>query len=92
MTDEDDDIAHAPTAPVVHIQIDASRVFCGASGPMPALKADAWAADPSTIQKATCPDCLLRVFMLGDSAKIKLAHMGMRVDVHDVEDEALSEN
>lgn len=47
-----------------------------------AVGASAWHDEPHIIQRATCPQCLLRLFMLGDSAQIALAKMGMEIDVH----------
>lgn len=57
-----------------------------------------WMQAVERIQIADCPGCLLKLFMIGDSAKIKIARMGMKVDVHDVgdptapDDAALAEN
>lgn len=48
-----------------------------------------WYANPEVIQHVTCESCLLRVFMLGDSAKLKLALMGRVVQVHDAPDEVV---
>ena len=42
-----------------------------------------WHAEPHEIQRATCPDCLLRIFMLGDSARIAVERMGMKIEAHD---------
>ena len=74
----------------VHVQMSADATFCGGRGH--ALSMEAWQRDPSTIQKATCDACLLKIFMLGDSATIALRNQGKRVDVHDVDEASLGEN
>lgn len=51
-----------------------------------------WMAAVERIQIADCNACLLKLYMIGDSAKLKLARMGMKVEVHDVDEGALSEN
>ena len=51
-----------------------------------------WAHALERIQLSDCNACLLRLYMLGDSAKIKLDRMGLKVNVHDVDDAALAEN
>ena len=51
-----------------------------------------WVHALERIQIADCHGCLLKLYMLGDSAKIKLDRMGLKVDVHDVDDTALAEN
>jgi len=51
-----------------------------------------WAAAIERIQIADCPGCLLKIFMLGDSARIRIAALGMKVDVHDTDDNAIAEN
>ncbi len=56
------------------------------------LLARDWAAAIERIQLADCNACLLRLFMIGDSAKLKLTRMGLKVDVHDVDENALTEN
>ncbi len=43
-----------------------------------------WLAEPEQIQRVPCEDCLLRLYMLGDSARIALARMGRVVQVVDV--------
>lgn len=51
-----------------------------------------WMPAVERLQVADCPGCLLKLFMLGDSARLKIERMGMKVDVHDVDDTALAEN
>lgn len=51
-----------------------------------------WAPAVERIQIADCKACLLKLFMLGDSAGLKLKRMGLQVNVQDVDDEALAEN
>lgn len=71
--------------------------FCGLraadvpSGDTVVLARD-WTPAVERIQVADCPGCLFKLFMLGDSARIKLDRMGMKVDVHDVDENALQEN
>jgi len=48
-----------------------------------------WMAEPEAVQHGTCEQCLLRLFMLGDSAKIALERMGRRIEVVDAPDEAV---
>lgn len=74
----------------VHVESDPENadMLCGAHGfnlnPVALL---AWLAEPERVQAATCEQCLLRLFMLGDSARIALERMGRRVEVHDVPSE-----
>lgn len=75
---------------MTHVEGELHRAMCGVnvdsgSGRM-RIDQDAWLYDPSQIQAATCPECLLKLFMLGDSATIALKHMGMTVDVRNEED------
>lgn len=51
-----------------------------------------WAQALERVQLSDCNGCLLKLFMLGDHAKITLERMGLKVDVHDVDPEALTEN
>lgn len=51
-----------------------------------------WAHALERIQLADCSDCLLKLYMLGDSASIRIKKLGLKVDVHDVDDTALAEN
>lgn len=51
-----------------------------------------WMPAVERLQIANCHGCLLKLYMLGDSAKLKLDRMGLKVDVHDVDDTALAEN
>lgn len=71
--------------------------FCGLrAADVPAgdavLLARDWAHALERIQLANCNACLLKLFMLGDQAKLTLARLGMTVEVHDVDDAALAEN
>lgn len=56
------------------------------------LLARDWAPAVERLQIADCPRCLLKLFMIGDSARLKIERMGLKVDVHDVDDAALAEN
>jgi hypothetical protein len=51
-----------------------------------------WAHAVERLQLSDCPGCLLKLFMIGDSAKIRIAALGMKVDVHDIDDNAIAEN
>lgn len=83
---------------IIHVEMGPRITCCGKSPQDLADGADEviadreWHVQPEAIQRATCPDCLLRLFMLGDSASIALRRMGMKVDVRDVDDESLAEN
>lgn len=60
-------------------------VFCDEDrdASMSDVSVSEWHANPESIQRATCPDCLLRIFMLGDSARIAVERMGMKIEAHD---------
>jgi len=71
--------------------------FCGLrAGDVPPgdaiMLARDWAQAVERIQLADCNACLLKLYMIGDSAKLKLERMGMKVEVHDVDEGALAEN
>ena len=51
-----------------------------------------WMPAVERLQLASCNACLLKLYMIGDSAKLKLERMGMKVEVHDVDEGALTEN
>ena len=51
-----------------------------------------WMPAVERLQVADCTACLMKLVMLGDSAKLKLTRMGYAVQVHDVDDTALAEN
>jgi len=51
-----------------------------------------WFGAVERLQIADCPGCLLKLFMIGDSARIRIAALGMKVDVHDIDESALAEN
>mgnify|MGYP006264329637 CR=1 FL=1 len=73
---------------VIHVECDRldGATFCGGMWHDGDVNHRTWTDDQSQIQRATCPDCLLKLFMLGDSAQIALARMGMKVDVHNEEE------
>lgn len=83
---------------VVHVEFLPNVVtFCGLRAPdvPPAdavVLARDWAPALERIQVATCNACLLKLFMIGDSARLKIERMGMKVDVHDIDEAALAEN
>lgn len=54
--------------------------FCGVTVGQDDVSANDWFVTPEVIQAATCPECLLKIFMLGDHATIALARMGMKVE------------
>lgn len=51
-----------------------------------------WMPAVERLQVADCTGCLMKLVMLGDSAKLKLTRMGYAVQVHDVDEAALAEN
>lgn len=51
-----------------------------------------WMPAVERLQVADCTGCLMKLVMLGDSAKLKLTRMGYQVQVHDVDEAALAEN
>jgi hypothetical protein len=51
-----------------------------------------WFGAVERIQVADCSGCLFKLFMIGDSARLKIDRMGMKVEVHDVDGDALAEN
>lgn len=51
-----------------------------------------WMPAVERLQLADCTGCLMKLVMLGDSAKLKLTRMGYAVQVHDVDENALAEN
>lgn len=55
-----------------------------------AVAQEEWHDSPEAVQHATCERCLLRLFMLGDSAKIALARMGRVVQVRDAPEEVVA--
>lgn len=57
--------------------------MCGADG-VDVVTLSRWHREPEQIQIATCEQCLLKLFMLGDAARIALARMGRTVQVVDV--------
>lgn len=84
---------------VMHVEMADSEMFCGLTIPPAGASvsythaivpprpdcvlASRWHPEPEAIQQATCERCLLRLFMIGDSASIALKRMGMKVEVHD---------
>lgn len=79
---------------MIHVEMYDGNMFCGCNPYEGAIQRPgvdcvpqgAWRDEPHTVQRATCPQCLLRLFMLGDSAQIALAKMGMKIDVHNEEE------
>jgi hypothetical protein len=74
-----------------------TQTFCGQDAASPTYTGNRamivtfadWFAEPEAVQHGTCEQCLLRLFMLGDSARISLERMGRRVEVVDASDEAV---
>jgi hypothetical protein len=70
----------------VHVEMYEDNMFCGHAGTGSdhgAVPAADWHAESEAVQRATCEQCLLRIFMLGDSATIALARMGRKIEVID---------
>lgn len=67
----------------LHIQMTETDTFCVEmrGQPVAAVRAEAWHDNHEAVQKATCPQCLLKLVMLGDSALCKLKAMGMEVQI-----------
>lgn len=82
----------------IHVELLPGLItFCGlAPDKIPledsVVSARDWSREVEQVQHADCTGCLMKLFMLGDSARLKLGRMGMRVDVHDVDEDALKEN
>lgn len=53
------------------------------------VQAKDWIPDIENVQHSNCPACLHRLFMLGDSAAIALAKLGLKVEVANVPSEAV---
>lgn len=69
-----------------HVEMHNGETFCEQAVHPTSCRAiaqEAWHDNPEAVQQATCERCLLRLFMLGDSAKIALARMGRVVQVYD---------
>lgn len=70
----------------IHVEMYDGETFCEQAVHATAVRAieqSAWHDAPEAVQQATCERCLLRLFMLGDSATIALARMGRKVEVRD---------
>lgn len=82
----------------VHVELLPGLItFCGrAPGILEpgdsVVAARLWSVEPEQVQQATCDGCLLKLFMLGDSANIALRRMGRAVEVHDVDPVILQDN
>lgn len=82
----------------VHVELLPGLItFCGQPPGMlepgdSAVAARLWSQEPEQVQQATCEGCLLKLFMLGDSASIALRGMGRKVHVVDVDPVSLQEN
>ena len=75
----------------IHIEMYDSNTFCGFD-PLPStghgcIDQVKWHREPEVIQQATCPECLLRCFMIGDSAQIALKRMGLQAQAIDASEE-----
>lgn len=72
---------------MIHVEMYDGEMFCGeferADGSVKRVWRSDWNPTPEAVQQATCEQCLLRLFMLGDSARIALARMGRVVQVID---------
>lgn len=71
---------------MTHVESDRldARTFCEGNWADGDVQSSDWIANPEAVQSATCERCLLRLFMLGDSAAIALKRMGLTVAVHDL--------
>lgn len=72
----------------VHAEMGPRITFCGKFPSQVAdedqtVQCNDWYQAPEVIQHVTCEQCLMRIFMLGDSASIALARMGRKVEVRD---------
>jgi hypothetical protein len=77
---------------VIHVEQADGGTFCGWSTQSDdgAVMGYDWRTEPEAIQRATCEQCLLRIFMLGDSAQIALARMGRKIEVRNAPAETIS--
>lgn len=71
----------------IHAEMAPRLTFCDRSplevGEDRVIRGIDWHTQPSLIQHVDCENCLLKLFMLGDSASIALARMGRKVEVRD---------
>lgn len=72
----------------VHAEMGPRITFCVKYPPQlppedQTVSCNDWYQAPEVIQHVTCEQCLMRIFMLGDSASIALGRMGRRVEVKD---------
>lgn len=88
-----DVVAHEGEAVSDPVCIEQDRLdgllFCGFQWKSGDVQAGEWRENPEVIQRATCERCLLRVFMLGDSATIALKRMGLQVEVKNAPEEVV---
>lgn len=73
---------------MIHAEMGPRITFCGKfpsqlDADDQAVQCNDWYTAPEVIQHVTCEQCLMRIFMLGDSASIALARMGRKVEVRD---------
>jgi len=71
---------------LVHVEMYDSGSFCGIDvpdGKTAVVLQHEWHNEPESLQSSTCPECLARVYMLGDSAAIALARLGLKIEVRD---------
>lgn len=80
---------------MIHVEMYDSGMFCGVDSGWPEtipsehhVAQEHWHYEPEQIQRATCPDCLLKIFMLGDSAGIAMKRLGMKIEVRNVGEES----
>lgn len=76
----------------IHVELLPGLItFCGrAPTDLPpddrVVAARDWSREIEQVQHADCEQCLLKLFMLGDSAGLKLKRMGRAVQVVDVDE------
>lgn len=81
---------------MIHAEMGPRITFCGKFPSQldegdQAVECNDWYRAPEVVQHVNCEQCLMRMFMLGDSASIALARMGRKIEVQDDPgDEAVS--
>lgn len=70
---------------VTHVEMYDGQMFCRPThawdegeDSVPAVD---WHEAAESVQAATCPECLAAIYMLGDSAGIALARLGLKIEV-----------
>lgn len=75
---------------MIHVDMNQDETFCGREiEGLDHVPLATWSESPESVQIADCTECLLKLFMLGDSARIKVERMGMKIEVKDVPGEEM---